>query len=569
MMGVECGTISFAVPRRLRRLVALSIVATLAACSGGAIPDRPDTKSTDETGDSPKVLSAADGSVVVDVSFAPAVGLPGTPLGFRPGADPVDVQVADGVIDEPVVLALPGVAPPARALPVVLHRNDAGVWESIPALFRNGFYVLEVMSFSVYWPGWVESAADWVSATSGEAVDAAGAVIDSGVDWLTGRTDAPKPCGRDPYPWVTSSGAPPDGAFHVCLDMNPTPDGTERVEVKVKSNRSVAMWIVVPREGLDYLWVEGSGWDWIRPVLTAFTGGGSERVLLAPGRTLTVGLLQPIGAGTVKEFFAYQDPVTQLFSILIRHVGELNGIVGTLLATIECFDTERPALSWERLSDCAGSALGMSQSALELKFEAAVKSGRLALAERDRVAFRTAVLRTEQISSTLARLRSFAATLIWANLATEAWVLTNDTALGNAANAGRLTIRLVSARDRSSSTSSSVVREVRRFVTPSGNIGCVILGGQARCDIRARIWQPPVRPANCDLDWGHAIELTGRGAQFVCAGDSAFVTEEVLPYGADALASGYRCESRESGVTCRNTATGKGFSLSREAYAIF
>ena len=71
-----------------------------------------------------------------------------------------------------------------------------------------------------------------------------GDVADWGVDWATGRTDAPEPCGTAPYPWFGGSGVPPDGAFHVCLDKNPRDDGTERVEVKIKSNRAFAMWVV-------------------------------------------------------------------------------------------------------------------------------------------------------------------------------------------------------------------------------------------------------------------------------------------------------------------------------------
>jgi hypothetical protein len=47
------------------------------------------------------------------------------------------------------------------------------------------------------------------------------------------------------------------------------------------------------------------------------------------------------------------------------------------------------------------------------------------------------------------------------------------------------------------------------------------------------------------------------------------MTMAVLPYGS-ALASGViRCESATSGVTCRNTSTGHGFTMAREAYSIF
>lgn len=42
------------------------------------------------------------------------------------------------------------------------------------------------------------------------------------------------------------------------------------------------------------------------------------------------------------------------------------------------------------------------------------------------------------------------------------------------------------------------------FKTPSGNIGCVISKSLARCDIRAKAWDPPPRPASCPVDWATA-----------------------------------------------------------------
>ena len=114
------------------------------------------------------------------------------------------------------------------------------------------------------------------------------------------------------------------------------------------------------------------------------------------------------------------------------------------------------------------------------------------------------------------------------------------------------------------------VNELTGFVAPSGNLSCMIDADWARCDIIDRDWTPPPRPADCEFDYGQGISLgPGEQAQFVCAGDTAFGADEVLPYGESLMAGVLRCESAESGITCRDVQTGHGFSLSREAYRLF
>ena len=92
----------------------------------------------------------------------------------------------------------------------------------------------------------------------------------------------------------------------------------------------------------------------------------------------------------------------------------------------------------------------------------------------------------------------------------------------------------------------------------------------ARCDIIDRDWYPPARPTDCEYDYGQGISITpGGSAQFVCAGDTAFGADDVLAYGDAIRAGSMRCESAESGITCRDTGTGRGFSIAREAYRLF
>jgi hypothetical protein len=114
------------------------------------------------------------------------------------------------------------------------------------------------------------------------------------------------------------------------------------------------------------------------------------------------------------------------------------------------------------------------------------------------------------------------------------------------------------------------VHELTGFVSPSGNVSCMIDASWARCDIIDRDWSPPPRPADCEFDYGQGISLApGEQAQFVCAGDTAFGPDEVLPYGQSITAGVLRCESAQSWITCRDVRTGHGFSISREAYRLF
>jgi hypothetical protein len=109
------------------------------------------------------------------------------------------------------------------------------------------------------------------------------------------------------------------------------------------------------------------------------------------------------------------------------------------------------------------------------------------------------------------------------------------------------------------------------FKTPSGNIGCVMQPGYARCDIRKRSWKPPRAPKSCQLDFGQGIQVnrTGKG-RFVCAGDTALdPNAHVLAYGNDSHTGGVRCQSRRAGVTCTADKSHHGFFISAGSYRLF
>ena len=103
------------------------------------------------------------------------------------------------------------------------------------------------------------------------------------------------------------------------------------------------------------------------------------------------------------------------------------------------------------------------------------------------------------------------------------------------------------------------------FQSPSHNIGCVISGQGARCDIRHRSWDPPPTPPSCELDYGFGLTVDrhGKGA-FVCAGDTVLGQGHVLDYGDSLRRGRFRCASKHSGVKCVNKRNGHGFKLSRQ-----
>jgi hypothetical protein len=126
---------------------------------------------------------------------------------------------------------------------------------------------------------------------------------------------------------------------------------------------------------------------------------------------------------------------------------------------------------------------------------------------------------------------------------------------------------------RTASTPTPPTVHLTEFQSPSGNIGCIVVSGIARCDIKQRNWSPPPRPASCPnvVDFGQGLQVFRHGAgRVVCAGDTALnPTAKKLAYGTDSVAGPFRCASATAGITCTNTATGHGFFISIQSYRLF
>jgi hypothetical protein len=131
---------------------------------------------------------------------------------------------------------------------------------------------------------------------------------------------------------------------------------------------------------------------------------------------------------------------------------------------------------------------------------------------------------------------------------------------------------VASKEDAEAAAQPKRILHLEHFRTPSGNIGCVMFDGGARCDIRKRDWAPLPRPASCskEVDYGQGLQVGHRGqASFVCAGDTALEPGLAsLSYGTASRVGGSECISRNDGVTCVNQA-GHGFFVSVQSYQVF
>jgi hypothetical protein len=148
---------------------------------------------------------------------------------------------------------------------------------------------------------------------------------------------------------------------------------------------------------------------------------------------------------------------------------------------------------------------------------------------------------------------------------------TTVTGSGSISTGGEGTATESTGADGEAPPADVEVSDSATFVSPTGNIGCFMDKATVRCDIAEHDWKAPKAPADCELDYGQGISLdAGGAATLVCAGDTVLgAGGQQLAYGQSISAGLLRCESSEQGIACRDIESGRGFSLSREAYELF
>lgn len=106
-------------------------------------------------------------------------------------------------------------------------------------------------------------------------------------------------------------------------------------------------------------------------------------------------------------------------------------------------------------------------------------------------------------------------------------------------------------------------QEMSSFASPSQNIDCE-LGDSARCTIGEHDFP---QPEDCSGPTTMAVSRDG-GAGPDCS-QPVGGANGVLDYGQSATSGFSACTSEESGMTCWNTLTGRGFSVARAGYQTF
>lgn len=129
-------------------------------------------------------------------------------------------------------------------------------------------------------------------------------------------------------------------------------------------------------------------------------------------------------------------------------------------------------------------------------------------------------------------------------------------------------------------TEVAVDEKIGILVSPTGNIGCDIwaVEGLARCGVKS--YYDEAKYPTDDITgpaWVFALDdeldevsLNSRGdAMFFMMGEHEGNAPQVVEYGTTATYGSIECRSEEEAMTCTNTKTGYGVTMSREGYTTF
>ncbi|MFC8921399.1 hypothetical protein [Cellulosimicrobium sp. NPDC057127] len=105
------------------------------------------------------------------------------------------------------------------------------------------------------------------------------------------------------------------------------------------------------------------------------------------------------------------------------------------------------------------------------------------------------------------------------------------------------------------------------FASETRNITCEMTDLGVTCSI-AELATQPAPVAGCDGAVGYQVVLDADGVRQPCvaAGDLPGPAPDdvaVLPYGESRTVGGFTCDSANTGMTCRDDATGKGFAVAK------
>ena len=109
---------------------------------------------------------------------------------------------------------------------------------------------------------------------------------------------------------------------------------------------------------------------------------------------------------------------------------------------------------------------------------------------------------------------------------------------------------------------------IAAFTSPSGNISCGILDGNAGCLVFDNSWDVPPPDEYCDATWGGSVEVENGPGRLTCVG-GLLADGPALPYGYEIEHGPILCRSDETGVTCDNLTTGHGFKVSRASFDLY
>ncbi|GAB2477700.1 hypothetical protein GCM10027265_30280 [Jatrophihabitans fulvus] len=102
------------------------------------------------------------------------------------------------------------------------------------------------------------------------------------------------------------------------------------------------------------------------------------------------------------------------------------------------------------------------------------------------------------------------------------------------------------------------------FSSPSGNIGCRIVGYGSRveCTITDYLFSEP----GYDCDNGAGVLMYEASSPSIDCVGYTYSGDRALPYGYSVVNGDMACVSRSDGITCADMTTGDAFRLSRESY---